>query len=164
MKQVILGICFTNTMCEKQCPMVHTEFGKEMQLFNVKSFCQMPGIFPSKCPSLLQLNPQTFLIMFYWNHSHFLLFNGEDSENISSFWVKVTVGKIHTYKEHHEIYFQHIWKINRYVGGQHSGVRANWFKIRQRLIDGKCFSKNTQRINWQPQCLTEPCQDIIGNS
>ena len=26
------------------------------------------------------------------------------------------------------------------------------------------FSKNTQRINWHPKCLTEPCQDNIGYS
>lgn len=63
--------------------------------------------------------------------SHFLLFDRKDSEDIFSFCVKMAVGEIHTYEEHHEIQLQHVRQTGGYVKGQHSGVGAKRLKIRQ---------------------------------
>lgn len=63
--------------------------------------------------------------------SHFLLLDREDSEDIFSFCVKMAVGEIHTYEEHHEIQLQHVRQVGGYVKRERSGVGAKRLKIRQ---------------------------------
>lgn len=56
--------------------------------------------------------------------SHFLLFDRRSSEDVFSFRIKMAVGEIHTYEEHHEIQLQHVREIGRYIKQKHGGVCA----------------------------------------
>lgn len=63
--------------------------------------------------------------------SHFLLFDRRSSEDVFSFRIKMAVGEIHTYEEHHEIQLQHVREIGRYIKRKHGGVCAKRLKVRQ---------------------------------